>query len=87
LLTLKEYNEKTFPYQRTGEQSEFERTINASPDAEIFGYTYNDGDIAFFVKGTVSGKKTNVYIPKKGLTKEAGYNEAINMIVWLSDMF
>lgn len=86
-MTLNEYNEKTFPYQRTGAQSEFERTINASPDAEIIGYQYNNGDIWFYVEGTVSGKKTNVYIPKKGLTKEAGYNKAIRMIAWLSDMF
>lgn len=84
---MKKYNEKTFPYQRTGAQSEFERTINASPDAEIFGYEYNNGDIRFYTKGTVSDKETYITIPKKGYTKEAGYNDAIKMIAWLSDMF
>ena len=84
---MKEYNEKTFPYQRTGAQSEFERTISASPDAEIVGYSYDDGDIGFFVEGTVSGKRTSICIPKEEFTKEEGYNSAIKMIAWLSDMF
>jgi hypothetical protein len=84
---LKEYNEKTFPYQRTGAQNEFEKTINASPDAEIIGYEYSNGNIGFYVTGTVTGKETSIIIPKKGFTKEDGYNEAIRMIAWLSDMF
>lgn len=84
---MKKYNEKTFPYQRTGAQSEFERTINASPDAEIVGYEYNNGNITFDVKGAVTNKESYVHIPKRGITKEEGYDNAIAMIAWLSDMF
>lgn len=82
-----EYNEKTFPYQRTGAQSEFEKTINASPDVEIVSYEYNNGDITFYVEGTVSGKEDYIYIPKEGFDKEDGRDCAIDMIAWLSDMF
>ena len=84
---MKKYNEKTFPYQRTGAQSEFEKTINASPDAEIVRYEYRNGDIIFYVKGTVTDKESYITIPKKGFNKETGYDSAIRMIAWLSDMF
>ena len=84
---MKEYNEKTFPYQRSGAQSKFERTINASPDAEIVGYKYCNGNIVFYIKGTVSGKETSAYIPKEGFTEGAGYSDALRVIAWLSDMF